>query len=46
MSDDAAVNGPNPILLGRERAGRYWSMVLDCARARVIALEEAAKSRS
>jgi metallo-beta-lactamase class B len=38
--------GPNPILLGRERAGRYWSMVLDCARARVIALEEAAKARS
>ena len=50
IADMAAIRqnptGPNPILLGRERANRYWSMVLDCARARVIALEDAAKSRS
>jgi hypothetical protein len=50
IADMAAIrknpNGPNPILLGRERANRYWSMVLDCARARVIALEDAAKNRS
>ena len=39
-------NGPNPLLYGRDRAARYWSMMLECAEARVIALEEAAKVRS
>jgi metallo-beta-lactamase class B len=38
-------NGPNPLLMGRERSQRYWSMMLECARARVVALEEA-KGRS
>ena len=35
-------NGSNPLLYGRDRAARYWSMMLECAEARVIALEEAA----
>jgi hypothetical protein len=39
-------NGPNPLLYGRERAARYWSMMLECAEARVIALEGAAKGPS
>jgi hypothetical protein len=39
-------NGPNPLLYGRERAARYWSMVLECAEARVIALEEGPKRPS
>jgi metallo-beta-lactamase class B len=39
-------NGANPLLYGRDRAARYWSMMLECAEARVIALEEAAKRRS
>lgn len=39
-------NGPNPLLYGRERAGRYWSMMLECAEARVVALEGAANRRS
>jgi metallo-beta-lactamase class B len=34
-------NGPNPLLYGRDRAARYWAMMSDCARARVIALEQA-----
>jgi hypothetical protein len=34
--------GANPLLYGRERAARYWSMMLECARARVVALEQAA----
>jgi hypothetical protein len=38
--------GPNPLLYGRDRAARYWSMILECAEARVIALEEGVKSRS
>jgi metallo-beta-lactamase class B len=50
IADMAAIrknpNGANPILLGSDRASRYWSMMLDCARARLIALEEAAKTRS
>jgi metallo-beta-lactamase class B len=33
--------GSNPLLYGRERAARYWAMMSDCARARVIALEQA-----
>ncbi len=33
--------GPNPLLYGRERAGRYWAMMTECARARVVALEQA-----
>ncbi len=34
-------SGPNPLLYGRERAARYWAMIADCTRARVIALEQA-----
>jgi hypothetical protein len=34
-------NGPNPLLYGRERAARYWAMMAECARARVVALERA-----
>ena len=34
-------NGPNPLLLGRDRAARYWKMMDERATARVIALEEA-----
>lgn len=33
--------GPSPLLYGRERATRYWTMMSECARARVIALEQA-----
>jgi metallo-beta-lactamase class B len=33
--------GSNPLLYGRERAARYWAMMSDCARARVVALEQA-----
>ncbi|MDH3508870.1 MAG: MBL fold metallo-hydrolase [Gammaproteobacteria bacterium] len=33
--------GPNPLLYGEDQAQRYWSMIVECARARVIALEEA-----
>jgi metallo-beta-lactamase class B len=33
--------GPNPLLLGKDRAARYWKMMDECATARVIALEEA-----
>jgi len=33
--------GPNPLLYGRERAARYWSMMADCTRARVVALAQA-----
>ena len=39
-------NGPNPLLYGRDRAARYWSMMVECAEARVIALEEVAKRPS
>ena len=35
-------DGPNPLLYGQEQAQRYWSMIVECARARTIALEEAA----
>jgi metallo-beta-lactamase class B len=38
-------DGPNPLLYERETANRYWSMVVDCARARTVALEEAAGTR-
>ena len=38
--------GANPLLYGRERARRYWSMMLECAAARVIALEQGARTRS
>jgi hypothetical protein len=31
---------PNPLLYGRERASRYWTMVVECARARVVALDD------
>ena len=34
-------DGPNPLLYGEEQAQRYWSMIVECARARVVALEEA-----
>jgi glyoxylase-like metal-dependent hydrolase (beta-lactamase superfamily II) len=34
-------NGPNPLLYGRDRAARYWAMMAECARARVVALEQA-----
>ena len=37
-------DGPNPLLYGEEQAQRYWSMIVECARARTIALEEAAGS--
>jgi metallo-beta-lactamase class B len=33
--------GPNPLLYGRERAGRYWKMMTECAEARVVAIEAA-----
>ncbi|MBH97765.1 MAG: hypothetical protein CMM56_04850 [Rhodospirillaceae bacterium] len=33
-------NGPNPLLYDQEQAQRYWSMIIECARARVTALEE------
>lgn len=39
-------NGPNPLLYGRERAARYWRMTLECAEARVVALEDATRKRS
>jgi metallo-beta-lactamase class B len=35
-------DGPNPLLYEQERANRYWSLTTECARARTIALEEAA----
>jgi metallo-beta-lactamase class B len=35
-------DGPNPLLYEPERANRYWSMIVECARARTVALEEAA----
>ena len=38
-------DGPNPLLYGRERANRYWLMIVECARARTIALEDAAGTR-
>jgi metallo-beta-lactamase class B len=34
-------NGSNPLLYGRDRAARYWRMMVECGRARVAALEEA-----
>ena len=34
-------DGPNPLLYGQDQAQRYWSMIVECARARVIALEDA-----
>ncbi len=34
--------GPNPLLYTAEQAQRYWSMIVECARARVVALEQAA----
>ena len=34
--------GPNPLLYTEEQAQRYWSMIVECARARVVALEQAA----
>jgi metallo-beta-lactamase class B len=37
----ANSGGSNPLLYGRERAARYWSMMAECTRARVIALEQA-----
>mgnify|MGYP006175781231 FL=1 len=33
-------DGPNPLLYGQNQAQRYWSMIVECARARVVALEE------
>jgi hypothetical protein len=39
-------NAPNPLLYGRDRAARYWTLMLECAEARVIALEEEAKRPS
>jgi len=33
--------GPNPLLYGRERAARYWTMMTECAEARVVAMEAA-----
>ena len=38
-------DGPNPLLYEREPASRYWSMIVECARARTVALEEAAGTR-
>jgi metallo-beta-lactamase class B len=38
-------DGPNPLLYAPERANRYWSMIVDCARARTVALEGAAGGR-
>ena len=35
-------DGPNPLLYEPERARRHWSLTIECARARTIALEEAA----
>lgn len=35
-------DGPNPLLYGPEQVERYWTMIKECAEARVIALEEAA----
>ncbi len=35
-------DGPNPLLYSEEQAQRYWSMIVECARARVVALEQAA----
>ncbi len=35
-------DGPNPLLYEQDQAQRYWSMIVDCARARTTALEEAA----
>jgi metallo-beta-lactamase class B len=32
-------NGANPFLYGPERADRYLSMIVECARARVVAME-------
>ena len=37
----ANPEGPNPLLYGEEQAQRYWSMIVECARARIVALEEA-----
>ena len=34
--------GPHPLLLGPERFGRYLSIMLECASARLIAMEQAA----
>jgi metallo-beta-lactamase class B len=34
-------DGPNPLLYSGAQAQRYWSMIVECARARVVALEEA-----
>ena len=34
-------SGANPLLYGKERATRYWNMTVECARARVAALEQA-----
>ena len=39
----SAPNGPNPLLYSVEQAKRFWPMVVECARARVVALEEAAR---
>jgi len=38
-------DGPNPLLYGQQQAQRYWSMIVECARARTIALEEGAGTR-
>ena len=35
-------DGSNPLLYGQDQAQRYWSMIVECAQARVIALEETA----
>jgi len=35
-------DGPNPLLYGEGQAQRYWSMIVECARARTVALEEGA----
>ncbi len=36
----ANPEGPNPLLYGEEQAQRYWSMIVECARARVVALDQ------
>jgi len=33
-------DAPNPLLYTGEQAQRYWSMITECARARVVALEQ------
>ena len=35
--------GAHPLLYGRQRAARYWSMMADCTSARVVALEQAGR---